>query len=68
MSAEKHAAVEYLYRRVNEDQDYMNILIDHKQAEEYLGPNTLLILLDVNRKVITQYPDLVEKAKKYCRN
>ena len=63
MSAEKHAAVEYLYRRVNEDQDYMNILIDHKQAEEYLGPNTLLILLDVNRKVITQYPDLVEKAK-----
>lgn len=63
MSEDKHAAVDYLYRRVSEDKDYMNILINQKQAEEYLGPNTLLILLDVNRRVIAQFPDLVDKAK-----
>lgn len=63
MSREKHAAVDYLYRRVEEDKGYMNILIDKEQAEEYLGPNTLLILVDVNRPVIVQYADLVEKAK-----
>lgn len=62
MSREKHAAVDYLYRRVDEDKDYMNVLIDQEQAEEYLGPNTLLILVDVNRRVIVQFPELVDKA------
>ncbi len=63
MSEDKHAAVDYLYRRVKEDKDYRDILIGQKQAEEYLGPNTLLILVDVNRRVIAQFPELVDKAK-----
>ncbi len=63
MSEDKHAAVDYLYRRVKEDKDYRDILIGQKQAEEYLGPNTLLILVDVNRRVICQFPELVDKAK-----
>lgn len=63
MSREKHAAVDYIYRRIDEDRDYMNVLIDKEQAEEYLGANTLLILVDVNRKVIVQFPELVDQAK-----
>ncbi len=63
MSEDKHAAVDYLYRRVKEDKDYRDILIGQKQAEEYLGANTLLILVDVNRRVIAQFPELVDKAK-----
>ena len=63
MSEDKHAAVDHLYRRVKEDKDYHDILIGQKQAEGYLGPNTLLILVDVNRRVISQFPELVDKAK-----
>ncbi|MBR6683618.1 MAG: DHH family phosphoesterase, partial [Firmicutes bacterium] len=63
MSEDKHAAVDYLYRRVKEDKEYSDILINQKQAEEQMGPNTLLILVDVNRRVIAQFPELVDKAK-----
>lgn len=63
MSEDKHAAVDYLYKRVSGDKDYREILIGQKQAEGYLGPNTLLILVDVNRRVIAQFPELVDKAK-----
>jgi c-di-AMP phosphodiesterase-like protein len=63
MSEDKHAAVEHLYRRVKEDKEYRDVLINQKQAEEQMGPNTLLILVDVNRRVIAQFPDLVDKAK-----
>ena len=28
-----------------------------------MGPNTLLILVDVNRRVIAQFPELVDKAR-----
>ncbi|MBQ7016197.1 MAG: DHH family phosphoesterase [Firmicutes bacterium] len=63
MSEDKHAAVDYLYRRVKEDKEYSDILINQKQAEEQMGPNTLLILVDVNRRVIAQFPELVDKAR-----
>ena len=63
MSEDKHAAVEHLYRRVKEDKEYRDVLINQKQAEEQMSPNTLLILVDVNRRVIAQFPDLVDKAK-----
>lgn len=63
MSEDKHAAVDHLYRRVKEDKEYRDILINQKQAEEHMGPNTLLILVDVNRRVIAQFPELVDKAK-----
>lgn len=63
MSEDKHAAVDHLYRRVKEDKEYRDILINQKRAEEHMGPNTLLILVDVNRRVIAQFPELVDKAK-----
>lgn len=63
MSREKHAAVDYLYKQVEENRDYQGVLIDLDQAKEYLGPNTLLILVDVNRQVIVQYPEILQGAK-----
>ena len=63
MSEDRHAAVDHLYRRVKEDKEYHDILINQKQAEEYMGSNTLLILVDVNRRVIAQFPEVVDKAK-----
>ncbi|MBO6158985.1 MAG: DHH family phosphoesterase [Firmicutes bacterium] len=62
MSAAKHAAVDYLYRLVAEQEAYQGLMIDHDEALKYLGPNTLLILVDVNRKVIAQYGDLLDYA------
>jgi len=63
MSEDKHAAVDYLYRRVKEDKDSLDVLNGWEQAEGYMGPTTLLILVDVNRRVIAQFPELVDKAK-----
>ncbi len=62
MSAEKHAAVDYLYRQVSENRQYQGLLIDREEAQRYCGPNTLLILVDVNRAVIAQYGDLLTQV------
>ena len=65
MSADKHPAVDYLYRRVSGEKDYSDVLLDQEKAEKFVSSSdkTLLIVVDVNRKVIVQFPDLLEKAK-----
>ena len=37
MSAEKHAAVDYLYRQVSENRQYQGLLIDREEAQRYCG-------------------------------
>lgn len=60
MSEQKHAAVDYLYKQVSENKLYQGLLIDKEEALRYCGPNTLLILTDVNRRVIVQYGELLD--------
>lgn len=62
MSRDSHPAVEYLFNRVDQNPDYKGVIIDHDEAVTFCGMNTLLVLVDVNRKVIVQYPDLIEKV------
>lgn len=60
ISREKHAAVEILYDRVDQDPDHQGAMIDHDEALSLCGPNTLLVVVDVNRKMFTQYGDLLD--------
>ncbi len=62
MSADKHAAVDYLYRRVSEDQEHQRVLVDRDEAIRLCGKNTLLVIVDVNRRVIMQYGDILDYA------
>lgn len=62
MSATQHPAVEYLYNRVAQSPDYKGVLIDHEEALGFCGQNTLLVLVDVSRRVILQYPDLTDQV------
>lgn len=62
ISAEAHPAVEFLYQRIENDKDHQGVLMDHDDAEKLCGPNTLLVIVDVNRSVIVQFADLVEKV------
>lgn len=65
MSADKHPAVDYLYRRVSGEKDYSDVLLDQENADKFVksSDKTLLIVVDVNRKVIVQFPELLEMAK-----
>ena len=58
-----HPAVMDLYRRVAEERDYADIIIDEEQALDYTDENTLLILVDVNRPSICESSRLVEIIK-----
>ena len=58
-----HPAVMDLYRRVVEERDYADIIIDEEQALDYTDENTLLILVDVNRPSICESSRLVEIIK-----
>lgn len=58
-----HPAVMDLYRRVVEERDYADIIIDEEQALDYADENTLLILVDVNRPSICESSRLVEIIK-----
>ena len=60
ISEQKHAAVDYLYRQISENKLYQGLLIDKEEALRYCGPNTLLIMVDVNRRVIVQYGELLD--------
>jgi len=60
MSPDKHAAVDFLYDKVKESYEAPGILMDLEEAMKVVGPNTLLVLVDVNRKVIVQYPELLD--------
>lgn len=61
VSGEKHSAVTYLYDMIKNDPDHAGAIIDHDEALALCGERTLLIVVDVNRSVIVQYADILEK-------
>lgn len=63
ISKDRHNAVTYLYDLIASDPDHADVMIDHDEAMQYVGENTLLIVVDVNRSVIIQYADILEQMK-----
>lgn len=44
--------------------DFENMIIDPSKVGEFLGENTLLVVVDTHKKDFTECPELVDKAKK----
>ena len=45
------------------NEDYENMIINNQQALEYAGGNTALVVVDVNKPSITEFPDLLRLCK-----
>lgn len=45
------------------NEDYENMIINNQQALEYAGGNTALVIVDVNKPSITEFPDLLRLCK-----
>ena len=45
------------------NEDYENMIINNQQALEYAGGNTALVVVDVNKPSITEFPDLLRMCK-----
>ena len=48
----------------NEADNYKNVIIGEDDAEELITENTLLFVLDTNRKSYAEFPDLVDEINK----
>ncbi len=60
---DNYPAVEILYKRVQLERDYADIIINEQKAREYSGETTLVVILDVNRPSILQCADLLDRNK-----
>ena len=45
------------------NEDYENMIINNQQALEYAGGNTALVVVDVNKPSLTEFPDLLRLCK-----
>ena len=50
--------------KASELDDYKNVVLSEEDVEEYITENTLLFVVDTNRKSYTEFPDLVDKIEK----
>ena len=48
----------------NESDDYSKVFVGEEDAEELITDNTLLFVLDTNRKSYAEFPELVDKISK----
>ena len=55
-------SIELIYNAAKDLDAYS--IVDHAQAKELLGPNTLLVLVDHHRAAISEYPELIADAEK----
>ena len=50
--------------KASELDDYKNVILSEEDVEENITENTLLFVVDTNRKSYTEFPDLVDKIEK----
>jgi c-di-AMP phosphodiesterase-like protein len=62
--AESNPSITSLYNYLKEDKTYEDAFIDAKDAERMITPDSLIIVLDVQRKSIVEAPELLEKSEK----
>lgn len=59
---EKNLSLLKAYNYIKKESLYFNTITKHK-ALQILNDNTLLIILDTHKKIITEVPELIDKAK-----
>ena len=57
------SSVKALYERLCDDGRYENVFVDSTEAQKIVKRRTLLIVVDTHRPVLTECPELLEKAK-----
>ena len=57
-------AIQMLYNRIIEDDQYENLFITSQEAEYRINNQTLLVIVDVHRVNYLEYPGLMDIAKK----
>ena len=60
---DQHNAINTLLDRMRMERDYEELIVTHEKALERINENTLLIIVDVNRPSIVEFPELLEKAR-----
>lgn len=58
-----HSILPYLNMFDNGKDYTSDMFVNHQQAKELLGPNTVLVVVDTNRPSNTECPELLEYAK-----
>lgn len=56
-------AIQALYNRIMESSEYNDLFISHKEAEEQLTKDTLVVIVDVHRRSYLEYPELIDHTK-----
>lgn len=57
-------SIKPLLEKMKQTGEYNELFISGEKALELLDDNTVVCVLDVNRPVMTEYPDLLKKAKR----
>lgn len=58
-------AINPIYERLIEDKEYpMDLFVNNQQAVSFVGEQTLLVVVDVNRPSYTESPELLKLLKK----
>ena len=58
------SSVSYLYDRVKADEKYKDAFITSEEALNLVNRKTLLIIVDVYKQQLCEYPELIDKVKK----
>ncbi len=56
-------AIQVLYNRIIESSEYHDLFITHKEADEQITKDTLVVIVDVHRRSYLEYPDLIDHTK-----
>ena len=56
--------LENFMEKAKEDEEYKNIIINKSEAISKISPNTLLIIVDTNKKNYVEIPELLEETEK----
>lgn len=56
-------AIQILYNRIQESEEYHDLFITSREAESQLDDETLLVIVDVHRASYVEHPKLLEIAK-----
>lgn len=56
-------AIQMLYNRIQESEEYHDLFISSREAEGQLDEGTLLVIVDVHRASYVEHPKLLELAK-----
>lgn len=59
-----NASIEELYQDIIAQEGYKNVFVSHQKAENMVGDDTVLFVMDTHRPSSTEYPDIISRVKR----